>query len=140
MVVIDAGHGGSDPGTSGNGLLEKDYTLLISKYMKDRFDELGIPSKLTRMDDETLTPSERINRILNAYGSSRDIIVISNHLNGGGGEGAEVIYALRNNDTLSKMIIDNLAKAGEPVRKIYQRRLPSDETKDYYCNITTSKQ
>ena len=30
------------------------------------------------------------------------------------------------------MIIDNLAKAGEPVRKIYQRRLPSDETKDYY--------
>ena len=132
MVVIDAGHGGSDPGTSGNGLLEKDYTLLISKYMKDRFDELGIPSKLTRMDDETLTPSERINRILNAYGSSRDIIVISNHLNGGGGEGAEVIYALRNNDTLSKMIIDNLAKAGEPVRKIYQRRLPSDETKDYY--------
>ena len=57
MVVIDAGHGGSDPGTSGNGLLEKDYTLLISKYMKDRFDELGIPSKLTRMDDETLTPS-----------------------------------------------------------------------------------
>ncbi|MBR2712618.1 MAG: N-acetylmuramoyl-L-alanine amidase [Bacilli bacterium] len=86
MVVIDAGHGGSDPGTSGNGLLEKDYTLLISKYMKDRFDELGIPSKLTRMDDETLTPSERINRILNAYGSSRNIIVISNHLNGGGGD------------------------------------------------------
>ncbi len=132
MVVIDAGHGGSDPGTSGNGLIEKDYSLLISKYMKERFDELGIPSKLTRNSDETLTPTERINRILSAYGSSPDILVISNHLNAGGGEGAEVIYALRNNDTLSKMIVDNIGKAGEPIRKIYQRRLPSDSTKDYY--------
>ena len=32
-VVIDAGHGGSDPGASANGLLEKDYTLLISNYI-----------------------------------------------------------------------------------------------------------
>ena len=53
MIVIDSGHGGSDFGASGNGINEKDYTLLISKYMKDRFDELGIPSKLTRDNDET---------------------------------------------------------------------------------------
>ena len=73
MIVIDPGHGGSDPGTSGNGLVEKDYTLLISKYMKDRFDELGIPAKLTRDSDETLSPAERVNRILNAYGNSPDV-------------------------------------------------------------------
>ena len=30
-VVIDAGHGGDDPGASGNGIIEKDYTLNISK-------------------------------------------------------------------------------------------------------------
>lgn len=85
MIVIDSGHGGSDFGASGNGINEKDYTLLISKYMKDRFDELGIPSKLTRDNDETLTPTERVNRILNAYGNNGDVIVISNHLNAGGG-------------------------------------------------------
>ena len=28
-VVIDAGHGGSDPGASGNGIIEKEYTLKI---------------------------------------------------------------------------------------------------------------
>lgn len=132
MIVIDAGHGGTDKGASGNGLFESDYTLLISKYMKDRFDELGIPSVLTRSTDETLTPEERVNRILNAYGNNSSVLVISNHLNAGGGEGAEVIYALRNNDSLAKSILDSLASAGQPVRKVYQRRLPSDPTKDYY--------
>ena len=98
MIVIDSGHGGSDSGASGNGMLVKDYTLMISKYMKDRFDELGIPSKLTRTTDETVSPSDRVNRILNAYGNSPNVLVISNHLNAGGGSGSEVIYAFRNND------------------------------------------
>ena len=113
-------------------MFEKDYTLLISQYIKDRFDELGIPSKMTRTTDETVSPSERVNRILSAYGNSPSVLVISNHLNAGGAEGAEVIYALRNNDTLSKSILDGLASAGQPVRKAYQRRLPNDQTKDYY--------
>lgn len=132
MIVIDSGHGGSDSGASGNGMLEKDYTLMISKYMKDRFDELGIPSKLTRSTDETVTPADRVNRILTAYGNSPDVLVISNHLNAGGGSGSEVIYALRNNDRLAKNILEGLGKAGMPIRKAYQRRLPSDMTKDYY--------
>ena len=84
MIVIDSGHGGVDKGASGNGMNESDYTLLISKYMKERFDELGIPSKMTRTEDETLTPNERVSRILNAYGNSPDVLVISNHLNAGG--------------------------------------------------------
>lgn len=53
-------------------------------------------------------------------------------MNSGGGAGAEVIYALRNNDTLSKLILENLGNEGQPIRKAYQRRLPSDNTKDYY--------
>lgn len=97
-IVIDAGHGGNDPGASGNGLVEKDYTLKISKYLKDRFDDLGIPSKLTRSTDETLNESARVSRVKNAYGSGNNVIVLSNHLNAGGGDGAEVIYALRNNE------------------------------------------
>lgn len=131
MIIIDSGHGGGDYGASGNGINEKDYTLLISKYMKDRFDELGIPSQMTRTTDETLTPQERVKRIL-SYGNSPDIIVISNHLNAGGGSGSEVIYALRNNDTLAKSILEGLGTTDMPIRKIYQRRLPSDPNKDYY--------
>jgi len=85
-VVIDSGHGGTDSGAVGNGIKEKDYTLLISKYMKKRFDELGIPSTLTRNSDETISPSERVNRILNSYGNNSDVIVISNHINSGGSD------------------------------------------------------
>ena len=131
-IVIDAGHGGADSGALGNGLQEKDYTLLIAKYLKKRFDELGVRSILVRDTDETVSPSERVNRILNAFGNTSDVLLLSNHLNAGGGEGSEVIYALRNNDVLANKILDNLGKEGLKKRKVYQRRLPSDNTKDYY--------
>lgn len=134
-VVIDPGHGGADPGTSANGIVEKDYNLNISKYMANRLDELGIPNTLTRNTDETLSPSDRVNRIKGIYGTGNDVIVISNHLNSGGGDGAEVIYALRNSDALSKRIADNMLLSGQNVRKFYQRRLPSNPSKDYYFII-----
>ena len=54
--------------------------------MYDRFKELGIPVTLTRASDVTLDPTNRVNKILNAYGNNSDVIVISNHLNAGGGE------------------------------------------------------
>lgn len=131
-IVIDAGHGGSDPGAVGNGIKEKDYNLLISKYMYDRFKELNVPVSLTRSDDVTLSPKERVNKVKSFYGDSKDVLVISNHLNAGGGDGAEVIYALRNNYNLSKKILDALENEGQNVRKYYQQRLPSNPSKDYY--------
>ena len=54
--------------------------------MYNRFKELGIPVYLTRNNDVTLTPTERTNKILNAFGNNKDVIVISNHLNAGGGD------------------------------------------------------
>lgn len=90
-IVIDPGHGGDDPGASGNGIIEKNLTLEISKYMYDRFKELGIPVYITRDSDETLSPTERVNRILNAFGNSKDVIVVSNHINAGGSEGQSVM-------------------------------------------------
>ena len=131
-VIIDPGHGGTDAGATGNNLLEKDYNLLISKYMYDRFKELGVPVAITRDSDTTLSPTDRVNTILNKFGNSSDVILISNHVNSGGGEGAEVIYALRNKDTLAKRILENIGAAGQETRKYYQRRLPSDTSKDYY--------
>lgn len=132
MVVIDPGHGGNDPGAVNGNNYEKNFNLKVSKYIYDRLNELGIPTYITRMDDETLERDERINRILSAFGNKSDVIVLSNHINAGGGEGAEIVYALRNNDTLANSILNEIGKAGQRIRKKYQRRLPSDPSKDYY--------
>lgn len=132
MIVIDAGHGGEDPGTSGNGIIEKNINLDISNYMYNRFKELGVPVKMTRTTDETVNPDERVKRIIDAFGNKSNVIVISNHVNAGGGDGAEVIYALRNTDRLSNLIAGELKTEGQNIRKVYQRRLPSDTSKDYY--------
>ena len=134
-IVIDPGHGGSDPGTSANGIIEKDYTLKISNYMKNRFNELGIPVSITRDTDETLDANQRPKKIQSFYGNGSNVVVISNHINAGGGDGAEVIYALRNSSGLSSKIAKEFENAGQNVRKFYQRRLPSNPAKDYYYVI-----
>lgn len=131
-IVIDAGHGGNDPGAVANNIKEKDYNLLISKYIYNRLKELGVKVSLTRSEDTTLSPSQRTAKVKSFYGSNNDVITISNHLNAGGGEGAEVIYSLRNNSTFAKKILDELEKEGQLIRKYYQQRLPSNPNKDYY--------
>lgn len=90
-------HGGTDSGAVGNNSLEKDYNLLISKYMYDRFRQLGIPVALTRDSDVTLSPTDRTNTILSKFGNSKDVIVISNHVNSGGAEGQSVTNIKYNN-------------------------------------------
>lgn len=107
MVVIDPGHGGSDPGALGNNLQEKDYNLLISKYMYDRFRELGIPVAITRNDDVTLAPTERTDIILDAFGNNPNVVVISNHLNAGGGDNpsGKLTFFEKNVEFLSQNMI-----------------------------------
>lgn len=134
-IVIDSGHGGSDNGASGNSIIEKDLTLAISDYMYDRFRELGVPVAMTRTTDETLNPTERVTRSKNAFGATPNVLLISNHINASANQsadGAEVIYALRNTDVLPNLILSELEKEGQNVRYAYQRRLPSDTSKDYY--------
>ncbi len=131
-VVLDSGHGGEDPGTIANGITEKDYTLKISEYIHNRLDEMGVPNAMTRTSNVTLTPSERPKKVQSFYGNGSDVIVVSNHINAGSGDGAEIIYALRNNDTFARKIATEFENAGQNVRKYYQRRLPSNPAKDYY--------
>ena len=134
-VVVDAGHGGADPGAVSGGLQEKDFTLDASLYMYERLQQLGIPAVLTRDSDENLSRTERLRRANEAFGGSPNAILISNHINAGGGEGAEVIYALRNNSTLAQSILEEIGSEGQIMRKYYQRRLPEDPSKDYYYII-----
>lgn len=69
---------------------------------------------------------------MSSYSDDPKVIVISNHINAGGSDKVEVIYALRNTNNLSNSVIEQLASAGQNIRKSYQRRLPTDTAKDYY--------
>ena len=105
--------------------------------MYEEFQKRGVPVTLIRNTDETISPTERVQRILAAYGDNPNVVIISNHINAAGSgiqgaEGAEVIYALRNDDTLASNILTALGNAGQTMRKVYQRRYPSDTSKDYY--------
>lgn len=69
LVVIDAGHGGKDPGAVSGGRLEKDLVLDLALAVRDRLvEEGGIRVALTREDDTFLVLQERpeIARRMNA--------------------------------------------------------------------------
>lgn len=53
-------------------------------------------------------------------------------MNPRGGEGAEIVYSLKNDSTLADMALNNIGEAGQIKRKVYQRRLPENPNQDYY--------
>ncbi|MGN6496119.1 MAG: N-acetylmuramoyl-L-alanine amidase family protein [Tsuneonella sp.] len=60
LVVIDAGHGGHDPGASGDGFREKDLVLALALSLRDELvRQGGIRVALTRSDDRFLALGER---------------------------------------------------------------------------------
>lgn len=69
VIVLDAGHGGKDPGASKNGIREKDITLAAAHEFKRALDATGrYEVHLTRSDDRYIKLRERyeIGRRLNA--------------------------------------------------------------------------
>ena len=131
MIVIDPSKGGREIGVTGNGIVEKDYNLLISEYIFNRLKSLGADVKIIRTTDEYISEDDRANKILNAYGNNSKVVALSNML-GNTGSGAEIIYALRNNSNLASSLAENLDDAGLTVSKYYQRRSENDTSKDYY--------
>ncbi len=77
-VVIDAGHGGNNPGASTvSGLLEKELTLDIAERARELMTERGFETVMTRTTDETRSLQQRA---ATANGHQGDIFV-SIHLN-----------------------------------------------------------
>ena len=54
-IVIDAGHGGEDGGTSSaEGVLEKDLNLSVAFALRDLLEAAGVPVVMTRTEDKLL--------------------------------------------------------------------------------------
>ena len=96
LVVIDAGHGGHDPGASGQGFREKDLVLGLAKSLRDEIvSQGGVRVALTRDDDRFLALGERF-AMARALGAD---LFLSIHADSAGSEdqveGAS-IYTLSN--------------------------------------------
>lgn len=130
LIVINAEHGGSDIGTKGEEILEKDYTLKISKYINNELKKEGIKTYLVRDSDEYLSNEERIDLIEEETPDNSNTIVITNSIGKTYG-GAEIIYSLKDTSRLANFIATEFESIGVRVNKYYQRRLPSNPTKDY---------
>lgn len=90
-VVIDAGHGGEDGGTSGNGMLEKEWTLKVALALAETLRGRGHVVELVRSDDTRVPLAERP-AIVNAQPR---VAMISIHFNAGVSEarGVETFYS-----------------------------------------------
>ncbi|MCR4315308.1 MAG: N-acetylmuramoyl-L-alanine amidase [Planctomycetes bacterium] len=76
-VVVDPGHGGTDPGALGSGLRESDLTFIIGVLLHRKLSESGFRSTMTRWDD---TFKSLENRVLVAKNQKCDLFV-SIHIN-----------------------------------------------------------
>lgn len=152
VVVLDPGHGGSDPGTSGYGLYEKDINLKIAKYCKQELEEYaGITVYLTREDDTYLTLSERVNKAKN-WGADAFVSIHINSATSSSANGAEVWYPNSSYNSsvheegmaLSQSILDRLVALGLSDRGIKylnssSQYYPDGSIADYYTVINNSK-
>ena len=59
LIIIDAGHGGIDPGSDSHGILEKDINLEIALKLQEVLHENGYSVLMTREDDNSLSLRER---------------------------------------------------------------------------------
>ncbi|TLM99135.1 N-acetylmuramoyl-L-alanine amidase, partial [bacterium] len=107
-VIWAAGHGGSDPGAVALGKKEKDYNLKRALYCHTRAQQLGLRSGLVRRDDTFLDLEMMASRVV----ISRARVCVCQHVNSGGGKGAEVIHSLRHSPKFAQLMMEQLKAAG----------------------------
>ena len=123
-VVIDAGHGGDDPGKIGiNGALEKDINLRIVQQLKQYLESDGVSVVLTRETEDGLYDSSASNkkvqdmkRRIEKIEQTDPVLTVSIHQNSYPEEyvhGAQVFYY-------------NGSPGGQQLADLIQRQLVKD--------------
>ena len=103
FIVLDAGHGGKDPGAVANGYREKEIALKVVLMLKERLED-DFNVILTR-DDDFFIPLDERPRLANDNNAD---LFVSFHINAFPGNpeanGVEVFYYSRNESTYAKKI------------------------------------
>ncbi len=120
LVCIDPGHGGSDTGTSGGGILEKDLNLDVALELGTILSANGYGVFYTRTDDISLGNSARA-KYCNSVGAS---ILVSVHHNGASNPDTDystALYQKRIDRDLARAVTGSVSAAlGIPNKGITQ--------------------
>ena len=130
IIMVDAGHGGNQPGTTGvNGDLEKELNLDVSLKVEQKLKNLGFTVKMVRTSDKSVDNFKRADMANEALAD----IYLSVHANSAlnpEANGIEVLYypnntgsiKYENQSPLAKSILDAVIKStGAKSRGIVQR-------------------
>jgi len=92
IVVIDPGHGGEDPGTRHNGIIEKNYVMTMGKLVKAYFDRDPRFKAILTRDGDYIIPLERRREIAERLGADAFISLHVNYNSKKVIRGIEVYY------------------------------------------------
>lgn len=104
---IDAGHGGSDSGATGNGVEEASWNLRLAEAVKAVAQRQGWTVGMSRESDVFIPLADRYKKA-NAFHADA---FVSLHENAGGGEGSEVIYPANHDVGASKALAVDIERA-----------------------------
>lgn len=114
LIVLDAGHGGKDPGAISpfTGVKEKDLALAMAQKLKVKLENIGFKVYMTR-DDDTYVELKSRAEIANNLGANA---FLSIHINANGNQnpkGVEMLYVPdgRDNKGFAQMLQTEVVKA-----------------------------
>ncbi len=121
-IVLDAGHGGGDPGTLGEviseDILEKDINLSVVKKMKALLEDCGAKVILTRSEDKRLSLEDR-SYLSNRTGAHLFVSIHCNSYEDSSISGLEYFYHKRSE--ISKEYAENMLAVTERIGAIKAR-------------------
>lgn len=135
-ITIDIGHGGKDPGTVVNNILEKDINLKIGKYLEKELIKKGANVILTRNGDYDLSSPNSYRRkksdfdnrikIINNSSASMYVSIHLNYLEQASYYGPQVFYnnITNNNKKIANNMQNILNKKLKTNRKV--KLIPED--------------
>lgn len=118
LICIDAGHGGSDPGASGNGVIEKNINLKIALRLGEILKQQGFSILFTRANDQFISLGERCQKANNNLAD----LFISIHVNSAANpnaRGTETLCYSKNliAEIIQKYLIDNLSTKDRGIKE-----------------------
>jgi N-acetylmuramoyl-L-alanine amidase len=128
-IVLDPGHGGTDPGAVRGEVEEAQLTLAIALKLKKLLEAQGAKVVLTRADDS----DKELNERTDLSNHERPNIFVSIHINASNNskaDGIETYYYTAQSRVLAKCLFEEMvATLGAKANWVHQRSL-------YVCRLT----